>query len=117
MASTASELTWIRQLLADLHINYKEPMKMFCDNQAARHIAANPVYHERTKHIEVDCHFIREKIQAKEIETPFVKSGDQLADVFTKGLYSNAFKNITNKLELYDIYNPNLRGVLKTEIE
>jgi hypothetical protein len=113
MASTASELTWIRQLLADLHINHKEPMKMFCDNQAARHIAANPVYHERTKHIEVDCHFIREKIQAKEIETSFVKSSDQLADVFTKGLYPNAFKNITNKLGLYDIYNPSLRGSVK----
>jgi hypothetical protein len=83
MTSTASELTWIKQLLTDLHIDNNEPMKMFCDNQAARHIATNHVFHERTKHIEVDCHFIREKIQAKKIETPFVKSEDQLADIFT----------------------------------
>ncbi|KAJ4789630.1 Copia protein [Rhynchospora pubera] len=110
MASTASELTWIKQLLADLKIAHEEPMKMFCDNQAARHIAANPVFHERTKHIEVDCHFIREKIQAKDIETPYVKSKDQLADIFTKGLSIKAFENISCKLGLYDIYKPSLRG-------
>jgi hypothetical protein len=68
MTSTASELTWIKQLLTGLHIDNKEPMKMFCDNQAARYIAVNPVFHERTKHIEVDCHFIREKIQAKRLK-------------------------------------------------
>jgi hypothetical protein len=86
MASTASELTWIKQVLADLNIEIKEPMKMYCDNQAAIHITANPIFHERTKHIEVDCHFVREKVQSKEIETLFVRSENQLADIFTKGL-------------------------------
>jgi hypothetical protein len=65
MASTTSELIWIKQLLVELGINTREPMKMYCDNQAACHIASNPVFHERTKHIEVDCHFICEKIQGK----------------------------------------------------
>ncbi|KAJ4790867.1 Copia protein [Rhynchospora pubera] len=110
MASTASELMWIKQLLADLNKEHEAPMKMFCDNQAARHIAANHLFHERTKHIEVDCHFIREKIQLKQIETRFVKSEDQLADIFTKGLSMKACENISCKLGLYDIYNPNLRG-------
>jgi len=110
MTSTASELTWIKQLLTDLHIDNNEPMKMFCDNQVTRHIAANLIFHERIKHIEVDYHFIQEKIQVKEIKTPFVKSGDQLADIFTKELYINAFENITYKLGLYDIYNTSLRG-------
>lgn len=67
-ASTASELTWIKQLFLDVGINTQEPMKIFCDNQTAQHIALNPVFHERTKHIEVDYHFIREKIRAKEIK-------------------------------------------------
>jgi hypothetical protein len=58
MASTVSELIWIKQLLADLNITTHLPIKMFCDNQAACHIASNPVFQERTKHIEIDCHFI-----------------------------------------------------------
>jgi hypothetical protein len=113
MASTASELAWIKQVLADLKINVNEPMKILYDNQAAEHIASNLVFHVRTKHIEVDCHFIREKVQSKEIETPFIKSEDQLADIFTRGLSVNAFDNISNKLGLYDLYHPSLRGSVK----
>jgi hypothetical protein len=61
LASTTSELIWIKQLLGELEIKHQAPMKIFCDNQAARYIASNPVLHERTKHIEIDCHFVREK--------------------------------------------------------
>jgi hypothetical protein len=76
MTSTVSEITWIKQLLADMSITIHKPMQIFYDNQAARHIASNPVFHERNKHIKVDYHFVREKIQAKEIEAPFVRSKD-----------------------------------------
>ena len=115
MASTASELIWIKQLLRDMGVKIDQPMKMYCDNNSARHIASNPVFHERTKHIEVDCHFIREKVHAKEIETPFVCSKEQLADVFTKGLDPTHFETINNKLGLYDIYLPSLRGSVENK--
>ena len=62
MAHTTCELKWIKNLLRELHVKFNEPLTMFCDNQAAMHIAKNPLYHERTKHIEVDYHFIREVV-------------------------------------------------------
>jgi hypothetical protein len=105
MASTTSKLIWIK-LLTDLNITIQSPIKLFCDNQAACHVASNPVFHERTKHIKLDCHFIREKIQAKEIETHFVRSEDQLTDIFTKGVEPTSFEINANKLGLIDIYNP-----------
>jgi hypothetical protein len=110
MASTASELVWLKQLLCDMKISCEGPMQMYCDNQAARHIASNPIFYERTKHIEVDCHFIREKVQAGEIETPFVRSQDQLADIFTKALDKGMFQNILYKLGSINLFEPNLRG-------
>ena len=58
-------------------------MKLICDNQVALYISSYPVFHERTKHIEVDCHFIREKIASGCISTSFVNSNDQIADIFT----------------------------------
>jgi hypothetical protein len=110
MTSTASELTWIKQLLADMSIEMQNSMNMFCDNQAARLIALNLVFHERTKHIEVDCHFIRFN---QKNETPYMKSGEQLADTFIKGLDPSPFEDNSSKLGMSDIYTPNLRGVLK----
>jgi hypothetical protein len=68
------------------------------------------MFYERTKHIEMNCHFIREKNQSREIETPFVKSENQLSDVFTKGLEPKPFKKNIDKLGMINIYTPNLRG-------
>ena len=61
MAMVVSELTWLKSLLASLGVFHDKPMKLYCDNKVALHIAANPVFHERTKHIEIDCHFVRER--------------------------------------------------------
>ncbi|RVW13831.1 Retrovirus-related Pol polyprotein from transposon RE1 [Vitis vinifera] len=86
MALATCELIWLRHLLQELRFGKDEQMKLICDNQAALHIASNPVFHERTKYIEVDCHFIREKIASGCVATSFVNSNDQLADIFTKSL-------------------------------
>ena len=63
MAQSTCEIMWLHQLLAKVGIKTSIPTKLWCDNQAALHIVSNPVFHERTKHIEIDCHFIHEKIQ------------------------------------------------------
>ena len=93
-------------------------MKLICDNQAALHIAYNPVFHERTKHIKVDCHFIREKIASGCVATNFVNSNDQLADIFTKSLRGLRIKFICNKLSAYDVYAPasSLRGSVEYNV-
>ncbi|KAL2337544.1 hypothetical protein Fmac_011990 [Flemingia macrophylla] len=86
MAMITCELMWIKQLLQELRFCEVEQMKLYRDNQAALHIASNPVFHDRTKHIEIDCHFVREKLLSKELRTKFINSNDQLADILTKSL-------------------------------
>jgi hypothetical protein len=106
MAHGVCELLWIRNLLGELGFKPNHSMQLNCDNKAAIDIAHNPVQHDRTKHIEVDRHFIKEKLEAKIIEISFVKSEDQLADVLTKAVTGRVFHNSLSKLGMSEIYAP-----------
>ena len=81
-------------------------MPLYCDNKAAIEIAHNPVQHDRTKHVEVDRHFIKEKLDSHIILFPFVPTEEQLADILTKALSSKAFYDSLDKLGIRDLYAP-----------
>ncbi|KAE8735933.1 Calcium-dependent lipid-binding family protein isoform 3 [Hibiscus syriacus] len=80
------ELLWLKIILEDLKIKWEEPMKLYYDNKSTINIAHNPVQHDNTKHVEMDRHFIKEKLDSGLICTPYVSTGDQVADILTKGL-------------------------------
>ena len=85
-------------LLRDLGIFLSTPPLLWCDNVSALAIASNFVFHARTKHIEVDYHFVCEKVLRKDLMVKFISSNDQLADIFTKGLPFSRFHWLTSKL-------------------
>ena len=106
MTGACCELTWLRYLLRDLGVLHPEPALLYCDNKATLHIAANPVFHKRTRHLEMDCHYIRDKIQDGSVATRFVNSAHQLADVLTKALGKYFFTSMICKLGVWDIQSP-----------
>ncbi|XP_038982127.1 uncharacterized mitochondrial protein AtMg00810-like [Phoenix dactylifera] len=100
LALTASELIWLRRLLRELGISIDTPTEIYCDNISAIALASNPVFHARTKHIEVDYHFIREKVLSKELHIAHVSSADQTADIFTKSLTARRHSLLCSKLQV-----------------
>lgn len=106
VAQGMCELLWLRKLLDELKVIPVTPMKLYCDSKAAISIANNPVQHDRTKHIEIDRHFIKEKLEEGIICMSYVPTKEQVADVFTKGLAKTTFESFTDKLGLCDIYKP-----------
>ncbi|KAM2087580.1 hypothetical protein ACFX1X_032109 [Malus domestica] len=100
LAITAAELAWIRQLLCDMHVPvYSSPM-IFCDNVSAIALSSNPVFHAKSKHIEIDYHFVRERVTRGDLQVQHVSSSDQYADILIKGLSAPLFQHHCSNLML-----------------
>jgi len=106
LATTTCEIQWLNYLLHDFHVQHTDQSVLYCDSQSARQIAHNPTFHERTKHIDLDCHVVREKLQKKLFHLLPIRSDEQLADIFTKALHRTSFKTILPKLGLMTIHHP-----------
>jgi hypothetical protein len=101
LADTTSEILWLRWLLADLETSQSSPTDLYCDNRSVIQIAHNDVFHERTKHIEIDCHFIRQHLLRGELHLISIGTLDQLADLLTKPHSPGHFRTLVSKLKLF----------------
>jgi hypothetical protein len=108
LAQSTCELQWILHLFHELQISVPLPVPLFCDNRSAVYLVENPVFHERTKHIELGCHFIRDQFQARCIKPLPIPSASQLADLFTKALPPASFHLLLSHLGLLPVSG--LRG-------
>lgn len=106
MSVAVKELKWFKELFDSFGLPPSLPMKLFCDSKSAIYIAANPVFHERTKHVERDCHHVRDAIKSKLITTEHVTSKNQLADILTKPLPRPQFDDILSKLSVRNLTLP-----------
>ena len=100
------EMLWMRSLLSELRLLTGGPLKLWCDNQSAINIANNPVQHDRTKHVEMDRFFIKERLDEGTLKLSHVTSREQVADCLTKGLGTNECLSACDKMGIMDIYHP-----------
>lgn len=106
MALTTKELLWLSKMLKDLHITVDSSPKLFCDNKSATYIANNPVFHERTKHVEHDCHTTRDQVKIGFMKVLHVNTGNQLADILTKPLHPGPFYSLLSRLSVSSLFTP-----------
>jgi hypothetical protein len=100
VANGVAEITWLRQLLMELHSPVRRTSLVYCDNLSAVYLATNPVQHQRTKHVEIDLHFVRERVAAGDIRVLHVPTSSQYADIFTKGLPTSVFQDFRSSLNV-----------------
>jgi histone deacetylase 1/2 len=100
LANATAELIWVEALVRELGVTLREKPRLWCDNLGATFLSANPVFHARTKHIEIDFYFVRERVARKQLDIRFISSKDQIADGFTKTLCSKKLDEFKCNLNL-----------------
>ena len=103
-ASCCAQLLWMRQTMKDYGLNF-DHVPLLCDNESAIKIAHNLVLHSKMKHIEIFHHFIREHVEKGDIDLSYVRTKDQLADIFTKALDETRFRELRNEINVIDASN------------
>lgn len=109
LANATAEILWLQSLLRELQVQHLTPI-LLCDNQSAVSIAHNPVLHSRTKHLELDIHFVRDRVLAKELSVLHIPASAQIADVFTKPLPSSQFLEFKSKLKVLSTSHLSFEG-------
>ena len=84
-----SEIIWIQSILQEIYLSSSSPPLLWCDNKSAAHLATSPVFHARTKHIEMDLHFTRDHILCKQLIIQYILSSEQVANILTKHISSS----------------------------
>jgi hypothetical protein len=115
LANATAELQWLQSLLKELGIFLPHPPTLWCDNLGATYLTANPMFHACTKHIEIDFHFVRDKVASKNLMVRFISTKDQRADIFTKPLVSTRYATLCDNLSVFAI-PLRLRGPSKTYV-
>jgi hypothetical protein len=100
IANATSEIMWVQTLLKEIGIQVPATAKLWCDNLGAKYLSSNPVFHAGTKHIEVDYHFVRERVLRRLLQIDFVPTGDQVADGFTKAITVRQLEDFKHNLNL-----------------
>ena len=100
VANGVAEATWLRQLLLELRATLRRATLVYCDNISAVYMSSNPVQHQRTKHIEIDLHFVRERVAISDLRVLHVPTASQYADIFTKGLPTSVFTEFRSSLNV-----------------
>jgi hypothetical protein len=103
LADGAKEIMWLWNLLADMHIPQEGPTMLFCDNQSSIKLVKNPIYHARTKHIEIEHRYIREHVTIGDVEVAYIPTTKQEPDMLTKPMGRLKFAESRRQLGLTNL--------------
>ena len=109
LSQTTAEIAWLHSIFKEFGLTHKTPAIIWCDNAGAKQLLANPVFHNRTKHIEVDVHYIRDLIAQGLVEIRFVPTTEQTTDIFTKAVSIDKFRYLNSKLTIMSKPESSLR--------